>query len=73
MQLLQAGLARNGLRSSVERIGIDDVGRFRAAFFTNSSTPVQAIASIDAAGLAPDPALIATLMASYESNPLQRI
>jgi len=73
MQLLQSGLARNGLRSSVERIGVDDVGRFRAAFFTNSSTPVQAIASIDAAGLSPDPALIATLMASYESNPLQRI
>jgi branched-subunit amino acid aminotransferase/4-amino-4-deoxychorismate lyase len=73
MQLLQAGLARNGLRSSVERIGIDDVGRFRAAFFTNSSTPVQAIASIDAVGLAPDPALIAALTTSYEINPLQRI
>ena len=73
MQLLQAGLARNGLRSTVGHVALDDVARFRAAFFTNSSTPVQAIASIDARGFAPDPALIATLTECYETNPLQRI
>ena len=73
MQLLQAGLARNGVPSTVGHVALDDVARFRAAFFTNSSTPVQAIASIDADAFAPDPALIATLGACYESNPLQRI
>jgi branched-subunit amino acid aminotransferase/4-amino-4-deoxychorismate lyase len=73
MQLLQAGLAHNGLRSTVGHVALDDVAGFRAAFFTNSSTPVQAIASIDARGFTPDPALIATLTACYESNPLQRI
>ena len=73
MQLLQAGLAHNGLRSTVGHVGLDDVAGFRAAFFTNSSTPVQAIASIDARGFAPDPALIATLAECYETNPLQRI
>jgi branched-subunit amino acid aminotransferase/4-amino-4-deoxychorismate lyase len=73
MQLLQAGLARSGVRSTVGRINLDDVAGFRAAFFTNSSTPVQAIASIDAHDFAPDPALIAALDACYETNPLQRI
>jgi len=66
-------LARNGVPSTVGHVALDDVARFRAAFFTNSSTPVQAIASIDADAFAPDPALIATLGACYESNPLQRI
>jgi branched-subunit amino acid aminotransferase/4-amino-4-deoxychorismate lyase len=73
MQLLQAGLARNGMRSMVGRIGLDDVGRFRAAFFTNSSTPVQAIAGIDTEEFAADPALITILTACYDSNPLQRL
>jgi len=61
------------MRSAVGRINRDDVAGFRAAFFTNSSTPVQGIASIDAHEFAPDPALIATLGACYESNPLQHI
>jgi len=73
MQLLQAGLARSDVRSTVGRIDLDAVAGFRAAFFTNSSTPVQAIASIDAHEFAPDPALIASLSACYESNPLQPI
>ena len=73
MQLLQAGLARSGVRSAVGHVTLDDAARFRAAFFTNSSTPVQPIASIDADGFAPEPELIATLNACYESNPLQRI
>jgi branched-subunit amino acid aminotransferase/4-amino-4-deoxychorismate lyase len=73
MQLLQAGLARSGVKSTVGRIGIDDVAGFRAAFFSNSSTPVQAIACIDADGYAPDPGLMSMLSACYETNPLQRI
>ncbi len=73
MQLLQAGLAHDRLRSTVGHVALDDVGRFRAAFFTNSSTPVQAIASIDAHGFAPAPELIGILGACYESNPLQPI
>jgi len=73
MQLLQAGLALNRVPSTVGHVALADVGRFRAAFFTNSSTPVQAIACIDANEFAPDPALVATLGACYESNPLQRI
>ena len=73
MQLLQAGLARNGVCSTVGSVGLAEVARFRAAFFTNSSTPVQAIVCIDADGYAPDPGLISTLSACYETNPLQRI
>lgn len=72
MQLLQAGLARRGVRSEVRRIGMAEVAEFRAAFFTNSSTAVQAIAGIDEIQFATDRALTALLTECYESNPFER-
>ena len=73
MQLLRAGLARSGVRGDARRIGLSDIGEFRAAFFTNSSTPVRAVASIDETVFADDTALTARLTACYETNPLQRV
>ncbi len=73
MQLLQAGLARKGVRSEVRRIALENLDQFRAAFFTNSSTAVQPIAGIDATEFAVDAALITMLAGCCESNPLQRI
>ncbi|HSE13884.1 MAG TPA: aminotransferase class IV family protein [Rudaea sp.] len=73
MQLLQAGLLRNGTRSEARPIALRDIGEFRAAFFTNSSTPVQPIAGIDDTRFVSDAALTALLAECYESNPLERI
>ena len=72
MQLLQAGLARRGVRSEVRRIALKEIGKFRAAFFTNSSTAVQPIAAIDEIQFAADAALTTLLTECYESNPLER-
>src|SRR5262249_41756400 len=37
LQLLQAGLKRRGIESVVRAVELADVGRYRAAFFTDSS------------------------------------
>jgi len=74
LQLLQAGIARSsGLASATRRISAAELGSMRAAFFTNSSVPVQAIASIDATGFVIDPAAIEILTRCYESNPMERV
>lgn len=71
MQLLQAGLARHGVRSEMRRIALDDIDGFRAAFFTNSSTAVRMIRCIDDIELPVDHDLQARLVAAYESSPPQ--
>jgi branched-subunit amino acid aminotransferase/4-amino-4-deoxychorismate lyase len=71
MQLLQAGLARKGIPSSVRPIPLHDIARFRAAFFTNSSVPVRMISRIDAVEFDVDASIEARLVAAYESNPPQ--
>jgi branched-subunit amino acid aminotransferase/4-amino-4-deoxychorismate lyase len=73
LQLLQAGLARRGVPGRAQPIRIADLARFRAAFFTNSSVPVQPIARIDDIEFAPDAALLGTLLEAYESNPVEPV
>ena len=71
LQLLQAGLARCGVAGRAQSIRIQDLASLPCAFFTNSSVPVQPIASIDDIEFALDDALTATLVQAYESNPLE--
>jgi branched-subunit amino acid aminotransferase/4-amino-4-deoxychorismate lyase len=73
MQLLQAGLERDGRVNVTRRIALADIGRHRSAFFTNTSTSVRAIASIDATPFEVDPDFIAMLRACHDANPPQRI
>jgi branched-subunit amino acid aminotransferase/4-amino-4-deoxychorismate lyase len=73
MQLLQAGLARAGVPSTVRQIPLREIGKFRAAFFTNSSTAVRMIARIDDVEFAVDPAIESRLVACHDSNPLQPV
>ncbi|HEY2394786.1 MAG TPA: aminotransferase class IV family protein [Rudaea sp.] len=73
MQLLQAGLARRGLASSTQPIALGDVGRFRSAFFTNSSTPVRMICGIDSVAFDVDAGLETRLRECHDVNPLQSL
>ena len=73
MQLLQAGMERIGMRSGMRPVPLAEIGRFRGAYFSNSSQPVRAIARIDAAEFAMDADLDARLAACYDSIPLVRI
>lgn len=71
MQLLQAGLERRGVPSMTRSIPLQDIARCRAAFFTNSSTPVRPIASIDDIELPIYNALTAMLVECHDSNALE--
>lgn len=73
MQLLQRGLGERGIATASRRVPRTDVGRYRAAFLTNSSCAVRPVAAIDAIGFAVDPALTALLGECYAANPWQRI
>jgi len=73
MQLLQAGLARRGIASSMRTVGLDSIDRFRSAFFTNSGTAVRMISRIDDAEFEVDTTLEATLLECHDSNTLQTV
>ena len=73
MQLLQAGLARNAVPSATQSVRLQDAGRFRAAFFSNATTPVCAIASIDEIEFALDGEAMALLVACHETNPWETV
>ena len=73
MQLLQAGLVRHGVPSTQQPLRLADIAGFRAAFFTNSSVPVQPIARIDDVEFPTDDALTAMLMECHETNPWERV
>ena len=73
MQLLQAGLRQRGVPSAMRSVPLGEIGRFRAAFFTNSSTAVRMIARIDDVAFDVDAALEARLRACHDDNPLQHI
>jgi len=73
MQLLQAGLARNGVPSTTRSIALHELPQFLAAFFTNSRTAVRPIACIDEVEFAVDAALSARLTRCYETNPWERV
>jgi branched-subunit amino acid aminotransferase/4-amino-4-deoxychorismate lyase len=72
MQLLQAGLASAGMSSTSRPIRLDDLGKYRAAFFTNASVPVRPIACIDDIEFVIDDEFVAMLLRCYESNSPQR-
>lgn len=71
LQLLDAGLRRAGWPSARQRVAAAELGRFRSAFFTNSSTPVCLLACIDDTAFALDRELEARLVQAYQSNPPQ--
>ncbi|WP_347261796.1 aminotransferase class IV family protein [Rudaea sp.] len=71
MQLLKAGLACAGAASCTRTIRLAEAGGFRAAFFTNSSTPVQPIALLDERSFDVDDGVFAMLTRCYQSNPSQ--
>ena len=73
MQLLQAGLGRLGIPSTMRRVRLGDLSRFRAAFFTNSSAAVRLIARIDDVAFNVDDVLEARLQAAHDGNPLQAV
>jgi branched-subunit amino acid aminotransferase/4-amino-4-deoxychorismate lyase len=73
MQLLQAGLRREGIASATRVIHLHELSTFRGAFFTNASVPVRPIASIDEHRFDVDAAWFAKLTRCYESNPVQLV
>ena len=73
MQLLQTGLQRHGVSSTMQTVSLDGLGRFRAAFFTNSSTAVRMIARIDQVAFDADCGLEARLREYHDGNPLQPV
>jgi branched-chain amino acid aminotransferase len=70
MQLVQAGLAGDFDRRPV---ALDDVGRYHAAYLTNSIDPALPVRSIDGITYADRPDLRAVLLGAYESNPWDEI
>ncbi len=70
MQLVQAGLKGN---FDVRPIALDEVGRYDAAYLTNSIDPALPVRSIDGVTYADRPDLRAALTQAYESNPWDEI
>lgn len=68
MQLLKAGRARAGAPSATRTIRLGELPGFRAAFFTNSSSPVRPIAAIDAHAFTGDDAAMEKLLRAYHAN-----
>lgn len=73
MRLVDAGLASQGLSSSVRPVHLGELATFRAAFFSNANTPVRAIAAIDNCEFDVDAEILERLMEAYRSNPPQAI
>ncbi|TCO40731.1 aminotransferase class IV family protein [Dokdonella fugitiva] len=73
MQLLHDGLRRLGVPSTARSVSLADIGRFRSAFFTNTSCAFMPIARIDDTPFVVDPALQALLDAAMAEHPWQPI
>jgi branched-subunit amino acid aminotransferase/4-amino-4-deoxychorismate lyase len=73
MQLLKAGLARNGIATTSRVVHTADLAKYSAAFFTNASVPLRPIASIDAQRFDVTHEVFERLRQCYESNPIQRL
>lgn len=69
MQLLQ----QCGIPSESRPLRLDDLGRFRCAFFSNSSIAVQPIAAIDGHPFAIDTDFFGELNRRYDRLPLQPV
>lgn len=73
MQLLQAGLRDGGTESVTRRVELAQLGEFRGAFFTNSTSAVIPIAAIDAVAYAIDGGALERLRACAERTPWQPV
>ncbi|MBU6199664.1 MAG: aminotransferase class IV family protein [Xanthomonadaceae bacterium] len=73
MQLLKTGLTNLGASSCVRPVYLSELARFRAAFFTNASTPVRALAAIDDCRFDVGAEIAHRLLAANRSNPPQAI
>lgn len=73
MQLLKSALRRRGVPMQVRRIALDEVGKFRGAFFTNTSCTALPIAAIDEVGFALDAERFALLESCMDEHPWQPI
>lgn len=73
MRLLQRGLAELGVPSRTHAVALRDVARFRAAFLTNASVPVQPIAAIDGVAYERFSAPDEMLQAAFERNLAQAL
>lgn len=71
MQLLQAGMRRQGVPTSVRRIELAEVAAFRSAFFTNSSCTAVPIAAIDEVAFEANRELHGLLEACMATHPWQ--
>lgn len=72
-QVMQMGLTQRGVPSRKQSVPLSAVGKYRTAFFTNSSQPVRAIACIDDTEFTVDAEFIALLAGCYDSVPDERI
>jgi branched-subunit amino acid aminotransferase/4-amino-4-deoxychorismate lyase len=73
MQLMQAGLRREGVAWVTRPVHLQDLPRFRSAVLVNSITPGQPVVGIDNVPLEADPSLLAVLQRAYLRNQAQPI
>lgn len=65
MQLVQAGLAREGVPSATRPVHRDDLGRFRSAVLMNSIVPGRPLAAIDGVELPGNTELLDVVRRAY--------
>lgn len=73
MQLLQQGLQVRGIASTTRRVALDEIGRFRGAFFTNSGCVALSIRRIDAVEFHVESERLALLETCHAVNAAQRL
>lgn len=73
MRLVDAGLESQGMSGRMRPVHLAELAAFRAAFFSNASTPVRMIAAIDDCSFEVDAGIERRLLAAYRSSPPQAI
>ncbi|KFN02611.1 aminodeoxychorismate lyase [Bacillus clarus] len=73
MQLIQAGLDKNNIKTVTCEIYPKDLLDFKSAFITNSSIGSQAVSSIDDYEFSINPRLNSILSDAYQINPLEHV
>jgi branched-subunit amino acid aminotransferase/4-amino-4-deoxychorismate lyase len=68
MQLVQAGLRREGVASVTRPVHRDELAGFRSAVLMNSIVPGQSIVGVDEVDLPEDPELLALVRRCYERH-----
>lgn len=69
MRLVTDGLGRAGVRTERRAVPLEEIGRYDAAYLTNSIDPALPVRSIDDHSYAGRPDLRRILLDAYESNP----